>query len=191
MSEEINKKTPSDDPSQETSDGTPVTNAPVTNAPVTDTFDGVDAPDVLTFPSVIFAIFFVMGYVTDLAFPVALGWADGRMVVGGGFIAASIALVGWAVSRFIRAKTHVDVRQPATIIVTDGPYRLSRNPMYLAASLLYGGVTIILAMPWTLVLLIPCLITLRQGVILREERYLDRKFGDTYRAYKSRVRRWI
>lgn len=190
MNEKPSEK-PSEEPGKESSDGTPETHAPETDAPVTDSFDGVDAPEVLTFPPVIFAIFFVMGYVTDLAFPVELGWADGRMMAGGGIIAASIALVGWAVSRFIRAKTHVDVRQPATIIVTDGPYRLSRNPMYLAASLLYGGVTIILAMPWTLMLLIPCLITLRQGVILREERYLERKFGDTYRDYKSRVRRWI
>lgn len=161
----------------------------MTDAP--DDIEGVDAPDVITFPPVIFAIFFVIGYVTDLAFPVELGFADIRIAGGSLLIAASIALVAWAISRFIRANTHVDVRKPATTIVTDGPYRLSRNPMYVAASLLYGGITIILAMPWTLVLLIPCLITLYHGVIAREETYLESKFGESYRDYKSRVRRWI
>lgn len=156
-----------------------------------DEMEGLDAPDVITFPPVIFAIFFVIGYVTDLAFPVELGFPEIRTTAGAVLIITSIAIVAWAVSRFIGAKTHVDVRKPATTIVTDGPYRLSRNPMYVAASLLYAGVAIILAMPWTLALLIPCLITLNQGVILREERYLEGKFGDSYRDYKSRVRRWI
>lgn len=156
-----------------------------------DKFEGVDSPEVLTFPPVIFAIAFVMGYVTDLAFPVELGFPEIRTIAGTALIAASVALVAWAVSRFIRAKTHVDVRQPAKTIVTDGPYRLSRNPMYLAASLLYVGIAVILSMPLTVVFLIPCLITLHYGVIAREEQYLEAKFGDTYRDYKSRVRRWI
>tara|TARA_B100000029_G_C16889668_1_gene709866 strand:- start:330 stop:521 length:192 start_codon:yes stop_codon:yes gene_type:complete len=63
--------------------------------------------------------------------------------------------------------------------------------MYVAASLLYAGTAILLALPWTLVFLIPCLVVLHYGVIAREERYLEHKFGDTYRDYKSRVRRWI
>jgi protein-S-isoprenylcysteine O-methyltransferase Ste14 len=156
-----------------------------------DAQNGVDAPDVLTFPPVIFAIFFVIGYVTDLAFPVETGFAELRLTGGAFMIILSIALVGWALSRFISAKTHVDVRKSATTLVTDGPYRLSRNPMYLAASLIYGGVAIILNMPWTLVLLIPCLITLYRGVIRREETYLEGKFGQPYRDYKNRVRRWL
>lgn len=154
-------------------------------------FDGTDSPEVITFPPVIFAAFFAIGYVTDLAFPVELGHSQILTAVGSLLIVASVSLVAWALSRFIRAKTHVDVRQPATTVVTDGPYRLSRNPMYLAASMLYAGSAVILALPWTVLLLIPCLITLHHGVIAREERYLERKFGDTYRDYKSRVRRWI
>jgi len=168
-----------------------MTDDPGDDAPQTQAVDGVDAPEVLTFPPVIFAIFFAMGYVTDLAFPVEPGLAAVRLIGGGALVTASVALVAWAFSRFLKARTHVDVRRPATTLVKDGPYRLSRNPMYVAASLLYAGTAILLALPWTLVFLIPCLVVLHYGVIAREERYLEHKFGDTYRDYKSRVRRWI
>ncbi|NQV80495.1 MAG: isoprenylcysteine carboxylmethyltransferase family protein [Alphaproteobacteria bacterium] len=150
-----------------------------------------DSPDVLTFPPVIFIIFYVIGYVTDRAFPADLGTLDIRYAIGGVLIALSVALVAWAVTHFLRAKTHVDVRKPATALVTGGPYRLSRNPMYLAMTLLYAGFAVTFSLPITLTLLIPCLVLLHHGVISREETYLERKFGDEYRAYKARVRRWL
>ena len=151
----------------------------------------MDAPDVLTFPPVIFIIFYVIGYVTDLAFPADLGTSEIRNAIGGVLIAISIALAAWAITRFIRSKTHVDVRKPATTLVLDGPYRLSRNPMYVALSLLYAGFAVAFSLPITLALLIPCLALLHRGVISREEDYLERKFGDEYRHYKTRVRRWL
>jgi len=150
-----------------------------------------DSPDVLTFPPVIFIIFYVIGYVTDRAFPADLGTLDIRYAIGGVLIALSVALVAWAVTHFLRAKTHVDVRKPATALVTGGPYRLSRNPMYLAMTLLYAGFAVAFSLPITLALLIPCLALLHHGVIRREETYLERKFGDEYRAYKARIRRWL
>ncbi len=150
-----------------------------------------DAPDVLTFPPVIFLIFYVIGYVTDRAFPADLGTLDTRYAIGGVLIAISVALVAWAVTRFVRAKTHVDVRKPATALVSDGPYHVSRNPMYLSMTLLYAGFAVAFSMPITLALLIPCLALLHHGVISREEIYLDRIFGGEYREYKARVRRWL
>ena len=150
-----------------------------------------DAPDVLTFPPVIFAAFFIIGYVTDRAFPSGIGLSSIRYGVGGVLIGLSIVLAGWALAHFARAKTHVDVRKPATSLVTGGPYRLSRNPMYLALSLLYAGFCVALLLPLTLALLLPCLVVLYRGVIRREEAYLDRKFGEAYRNYRSRVRRWL
>jgi protein-S-isoprenylcysteine O-methyltransferase Ste14 len=72
-----------------------------------------------------------------------------------------------------------------------GPYRLSRNPIYLSMILLQVGVGIWTASLWFFILAAVCVALLTWGVILREERYLTRKFGDEYLSYKSRVRRWI
>ena len=150
-----------------------------------------DAPDVITFPPVIFIIFYVIGYVTDRAFPANIGTAEFRYAIGGVLLAVSGVLVAWAVTQFVRAKTHVDIRRPATALVTNGPYRLSRNPMYVAMTLFYAGFAVVFSLPMTLALLIPCLVLLQRGVISPEEEYLERKFGDEYRDYKAQVRRWL
>ena len=114
-----------------------------------------------------------------------------RYAIGGVLIAAGGALAAWAITRFVQSKTNVDVRKPATSLVSDGPYRLSRNPMYIAMTLFYAGFAVAFSLPITLGLLIPCLALLHRGVISREEDYLERKFGDEYRHYKTRVRRWL
>jgi len=90
-----------------------------------------------------------------------------------------------------RAGTNVRPDQPSLHLVTDGPFRYSRNPLYLATLGLYGGVTLLVDAVWPALLLVPLLAVLRWGVIAREERYLEAKFGDEYRAYKARVRRWL
>lgn len=76
-------------------------------------------------------------------------------------------------------------------LVTDGPYRLSRNPMYRGLALLYGGLPLVFSVTWALPLLVPVLIYTQARVIAPEERYLERAFGDAYHAYRARVRRWI
>jgi protein-S-isoprenylcysteine O-methyltransferase Ste14 len=72
-----------------------------------------------------------------------------------------------------------------------GPFRFSRNPLYLALTLLYLGLTLALNTWWGIVLLVPVLIIMHWGVILREERYLEQKFGESYRQYRSKVRRYL
>jgi len=114
-----------------------------------------------------------------------------RYAIGGALLAISGTLVAWAIASFVRAKTHVDVRKPATALVSDGPYRLSRNPIYVAMALFYAGFAVAFSLPITLGLLVPCLVLLTRGVICREESYLERKFGTEYLAYKARVRRWL
>lgn len=90
-----------------------------------------------------------------------------------------------------RARTNVDPREPTTAIVTGGPYRFTRNPLYLSMTLIYSGIAA-RANALPAVLLLPLvLFVMRRGVIEREERYLERKFGDEYLRYKARVRRWI
>jgi protein-S-isoprenylcysteine O-methyltransferase Ste14 len=90
-----------------------------------------------------------------------------------------------------RAGTNIDPRQPAVVLVTNGPFRFSRNPLYVALTGLYVGVALLIDGLWTLLLLVPLLVVTQQGIVRREERYLERKFGEEYRTYKIRVRRWI
>jgi protein-S-isoprenylcysteine O-methyltransferase Ste14 len=81
--------------------------------------------------------------------------------------------------------------KPTTALVTEGPFRYSRNPIYLALTLLYVGVALLINALWILLLIVPVLLVIRYGVIAREEAYLTRKFGDTYRQYTARVQRWL
>jgi protein-S-isoprenylcysteine O-methyltransferase Ste14 len=96
-----------------------------------------------------------------------------------------------AIRAFRRARTNVETPKPALALVTDGVYARSRNPMYLAIGVLLAGVAALADSGWLALLLVPLLGVLRIGVIAREERYLDRKFGPPYRAYRARVRRWL
>src|SRR5262249_44808441 len=80
---------------------------------------------------------------------------------------------------------------PTTALVVDGIYGRTRNPLYLGGTLVYLGLSVAAGSLWSIVLMVPLLWVINVGVIAREERYLERKFGDVYRAYKRRVRRWV
>jgi len=90
-----------------------------------------------------------------------------------------------------RAETDVRPYKPTTSIVAEGPYRFTRNPIYLGFTLVYGGITALVNSPWDALLLPLVLVLMQRGVIQREERYLERVFGEEYLQYKARVRRWI
>jgi protein-S-isoprenylcysteine O-methyltransferase Ste14 len=90
-----------------------------------------------------------------------------------------------------RAGTNVRPDRPTLVIVSDGPFRFTRNPLYLAAIGIYVSITLLVDALWPLVLLGPMLVLLVKGVVVREEQYLAAKFGDEYRNYKTRVRRWL
>ena len=89
------------------------------------------------------------------------------------------------------AGTNVNPALPTTATVASGPFRFSRNPLYLALTLLYLGLTLAFNTWWGIVVLVPVLIIMHHGVVLREERYLEQKFGETYRQYRSKVRRYL
>jgi protein-S-isoprenylcysteine O-methyltransferase Ste14 len=99
--------------------------------------------------------------------------------------------MGSFLSAFRRARTPVDPYTPSEAIVTDGPYRFTRNPAYLGMALTYAGIAIASNAPWALVPLPVAIAVIDRGVIAREERYLERKFGTPYVDYKRRVRRWM
>jgi protein-S-isoprenylcysteine O-methyltransferase Ste14 len=81
--------------------------------------------------------------------------------------------------------------EPSTVVLNSGPYRCTRNPIYISFVIFYFGTAIILTSAWMLLLLIPVLIILQRGVIEREEAYLHSKFGNAYRKYQARVPRWL
>jgi protein-S-isoprenylcysteine O-methyltransferase Ste14 len=106
-------------------------------------------------------------------------------------VLAALVLIGGALTGFRRAGTPAEPWQASTAIVTDGVYGYTRNPMYVAMTLFYVAIALAADSLITLLLLLPLLIVVHYGVVLREERYLERKFGDAYRRYKSAVRRWV
>lgn len=152
----------------------------------------VDNPGVVAPPPLLYASALGIGLVVDfLLFRVSTGIpAPMRYGVAALLLGAAIALGGGALNLFRRAGTHAEPWRPTTAIVTDGVYAFTRNPMYVAATLLYVSISIAADSAIALLLLIPLLIVMHYGVIIREERYLEAKFGDDYRRYKSIVRRW-
>ena len=110
-----------------------------------------------------------------------------------GFALATISgiLALWAFIVMRRAGTHIDTRRPALAVVTTGPFRFTRNPLYLSLVLLTLGLALIFNIAWAAILLIPVTIIVHYGVIRREECYLESKFGETYLEYKRKVRRWV
>jgi protein-S-isoprenylcysteine O-methyltransferase Ste14 len=111
-----------------------------------------------------------------------LGWP----LIGGG-----VALNGW----FLRTKRDADVPirtdKPVPRLITSGPFRYSRNPSYLALAMIYAGIAVLRNSPWAILLLPLVLVVIQREVIGREERNLERTFGQQYLDYKGRVRRWV
>ena len=105
--------------------------------------------------------------------------------------ALALVLLAWAIVTMTRAGSNVPTSLPSTTIVDTGPYRFTRNPMYLGMMLGLIGLAVALNSLWLLLTLAPFALVIRYGVVAREEAYLERKFGDVYRGYRSRVRRWV
>jgi protein-S-isoprenylcysteine O-methyltransferase Ste14 len=113
------------------------------------------------------------------------------MSVAGLLIGFGLAVELWAIGAFRRRRTAVQPWKPSTALVADGPYRFSRNPIYLGFAVTHLGLALALNSWLALALLIPCLVVVDRGVIAREERYLAAKFGAPYDVYRARVRRWL
>lgn len=151
-----------------------------------------DSPRVLVRPPVL--------YIAVLIAALALGWIRPLPILESTSMAlwAGVALCALAIAVLIpgrraleSAGTNVNPALPTTAIVTSGLYRFSRNPLYVGLTLLYLGVILAFNTWWGILLLVPLLVTMHWGVVLREERYLAQKFGDTYGAYRSTVRRYL
>ena len=152
-----------------------------------------DTPGVIAPPPLLFLGALAIGLALDfglLRVPTGLPHSL-RLGAGAAFAVLAAALLAAALGRLRRAGTAVEPWRPSTALVTDGVYRLTRNPIYLAMGLLYLGLALALDSVVALVLLPPLLALVQVGVVSREERYLESKFGDDYRRYRASVRRWL
>lgn len=153
--------------------------------------DNQDNPGVIAPPPLIFGGPLAIGLLLQRFFPKKFlpRWIG--ITLGGLSIISGVVLIRGGFREMLAAKTNVDPRHPATTIVTEGPYRYTRNPLYLGLTLMYAGITFLANALWAILLLPVVLVVMVYGVIKREEQYLERKFGEQYLSYKARVRRWF
>ena len=115
---------------------------------------------------------------------------DARIILGVELMVAGLALVIMARRSFLAAGTNVEPWKPSTTIVATGVFAWLRNPMYVGGTAALIGLAILLASDWMVVTTVVMVLVLHFGVVQREERYLEAKFGDAYRNYKARVSRY-
>jgi protein-S-isoprenylcysteine O-methyltransferase Ste14 len=154
--------------------------------------DTPETAQVLIRPPLAWALAVLAGLVLDWLAPLPFlpeDWPAG--LLGAVVFVLALALAIWAIDTMTRAGTNVPTNRPTTAIVEGGPYRFTRNPIYLG---MFGGLIglgIAFDNPWLLLLMALFALVIRYGVVAREEAYLERMFGDAYRGYRRRVRRWL
>jgi protein-S-isoprenylcysteine O-methyltransferase Ste14 len=153
---------------------------------VDDDHSGVVAP-----PPLVFLACLGLGLGLHWRWPHALAPSGPWRVAGPALVVAGGVLAGLAIREFLRARTSPRPDRPTTAIVRAGPFRFSRNPAYLAMLLILAGIALWMNSVAVLAMLVPLFVIIRLGVVAREERYLERKFGADYTDYKRSVRRWL
>ncbi len=150
-----------------------------------------DVAGVVAPPPLIFAVPLAVGLYEHTSHPVHFATRPIAITLGAIIFVMALPIFVAAVQAFKKADTEVVPYQPTTAIVEEWPYSFSRNPIYLSFAMIYVGISLMFNTWWPIFLLPLVLLVIHRGVILREEAYLARKFGDQYLAYKQRVRRWF
>lgn len=153
-----------------------------------------DTPGVLAPPPLIYLGFLILGLALEflvvrtqgLDMPASLRWTLVPI-----FLLTGIVFIAAAALRFRRAGTPAPPWQPATVLVVQGIYRITRNPMYFGMTLIYLALGIAADAPVVFWMLAPLAVTIHYGVVLREERYMTGRFGQPYIDYANRVPRWL
>src|SRR5262245_40633565 len=154
--------------------------------------DAADTANVIIRPPIAWALAALAGFALQWLMPLPFMPAAVPAVwVGGAVFAMAFALAVWAIATMTRSGSNVPTNLPTTTIVETGPYRFTRNPIYLAMFLGLIGLAMAFDSLWLPAVLVPFALVIRYGVVAREEAYLERKFGQTYRRYGSQVRRWL
>ena len=153
--------------------------------------ESADSPGVRFPPPLIYAAAVITGLFLERRWSLPIGGGTVRTALAWVLFGGFLFLMGSSVGIFRRKRTSFLPFRPATTLVIAGPYRYTRNPMYVAAALLVVAFGLGLNTWWPIILLVPVLGIIRRYVIDREERYMQRRFGDEYDAYAQQVRRWL
>jgi len=150
-----------------------------------------DHPGVLVHPPLLYLAGLALLVAAHLLMPLPILSSRALRIPGIVVALMGAILLVWGRRTMVAGGTNVHPGKPSLAIVDGGPFRFTRNPLYVSISLIFLGATLYLN-EWTgFVLLVVLLLVMHFGVVRREERYLDAKFGQAYRDYRSRVRRWI
>jgi protein-S-isoprenylcysteine O-methyltransferase Ste14 len=155
------------------------------------TDDGRNNAGVLAPPPLIFAVPLLLGLLLKRRFPVPFLPRGAAQVLGWPLLGGGVLLMGWFLRTMRSAETPIDPREPVSRIVTGGPFRYTRNPAYLGMAMIFAGVSCLANALSAMMLLPVALLTIQRGVIEREERYLEREFGEEYLRFKAQTRRWV
>jgi protein-S-isoprenylcysteine O-methyltransferase Ste14 len=150
-----------------------------------------DNPGVIAPPPLIFLSGLILGGIVSWFYPVQMLNSGFAVILGNLLFLVGIAVIAIIYLQMKRAKTNIEPWKPTTKILDTGFYGFSRNPIYLGMILIYLGITCFFNFVWFLSFLPIVLLVIHFGVIFREEKYLEEKFGEDYLDYKKRVRRWI
>ncbi len=150
-----------------------------------------DRPEIAIKPVWYFTMYFIIGVGFDTLFPTNAFPENLRFTLGAGLVLAGAILNSSSIGCLKRHHTNHETNKPARVLITDGPYRFSRNPIYLGFMCLYLGLGIFLNNLWIFVLGAPLFITVQAVIVAREEDYLAGKFGEEYSDYCQSVRRWL
>lgn len=148
-------------------------------------------PATLLPPPLVYAVALLGAWRLDARAPLTLDIASGAAYPGWALIALGLMGFAWALSAIWTHRTTVNPYKAASALVTSGPFRYSRNPIYLSDWLIYLGVTLLMQTAWPLLFAPLVWGLMRYAVIAHEETHLAAKFGDDYRDYCARVRRWV
>ncbi len=151
-----------------------------------------DNARVLFPPPLVYVAAFLLGLRLQSSLPLPLLLPKTlRTFLSGALLGTGITTGALAVREMRSAGTNIQPQQPTTALVVEGPYRFTRNPIYLSMTLIYSGLALLTNAFWPLLLLPLPLQLLKRGVIEREEHYLEQKFGERYQRYKESVPRWF
>ena len=156
-----------------------------------DTVATSDNPGVAVLPPILYGVTFVVVAMLQWIWPLTIVRQATAFWLGLVLSVTALVIGAWGRRTMLGAGTNISPLKPAITLVNSGPYRFSRNPLYVAMTLLFVGLTLLVNSWWGVFLLVPLAVLLHFGVVCREERYLERKFGEEYRNYRLRVRRYI